>query len=245
MTTCLQTVEIVYPQVSDAVYQGLELKPVCPREMLYSLQDKFGGKVCLYHERFIQTPTGYKKLQGEVWFYPDTSVEAYYYDVLHHNLIAKYIWWAKPTLEDAIIYKRGPNEEAPYFRFHADGSVEAHAHGSRYYFGPDQKGRAIEYYKEAPAHYCEDEIKSYNRVCDANKNPCKVISICGCDGPYYEACEYKTNCLGYEFQSAYGKQFHPDRCSICGEGLEGWLCDTCAAFRNMKIQPTLLEHGDE
>ena len=235
MTTCLQTVEIVYPQFSDTMYYGLEQKPICPKELRYSLQDEYGGKVCLYHERSIETPEGYKKVQGEVWFYDDGSVEAYYYDVLHYTLIAKYIWWSKPTLQEAIKYKRVPGEAAPYFRFYTNGAVEARAYGSTYYFGPEQKGRSLEYYKEAPSHYCVDDIKCYNKVCNAENNPCKIPDgcVCGCDGPYYIPCEYKTNCMGYEFETAYGKQFNVERCSLCGGGFDGWLCDTCAAVRNM------------
>jgi hypothetical protein len=243
MTTYLQTVEIVYPQFSNTVYFGLELKPVCPPEMEYSLQEDFGGNVCLYHERSIETPTGHMKVQGEIWFYPDNSVEAYYYDILHYNLIAKYIWWKKPTLGEAIMYKLTTKGKSSYFRFHSNGAVEARAYGANYYFGPDQKGLPLDYYKEAPSHYCVDDIKCYNEICKTYNIPCEISNICLCDGPYYVPCTHKAHCMGYELNSEYGKQFYADLCTICGCGLEGWLCDTtCAAVRYMENHPSLVEH---
>jgi hypothetical protein len=123
MKTWLQTVDVHFKN-SSKVYHTLELAPV-PK----------GGKCSYINDDVVYNDSVIKI----VWEWDGTITQT------EKETGTVKIWYARPTLADAIAYKDG---DGGFFQFHRDGSVEAYCYDGSYYWSAAT-------YEAQPL--CEDE----------------------------------------------------------------------------------------
>ena len=115
MKTWLQTVDVHFKN-SSKVYHTLELAPI-PK-----------GDKCSYINDDVVYNDSVKKI---VWEWDGTITQT------EKETGTVKIWYARPTLADAIAYKHTDctyGNQGSFFQFHRDGSVEAYCYDGSYYW---------------------------------------------------------------------------------------------------------------